>query len=73
MAYGNLALDLILKGAHGRLVVLTNGRYGNVPIETITATKKGINIKDHYSVERLRPVYQSFEGLPLFLMTSELG
>jgi 6-phosphofructokinase len=73
MAYGNLALDLILKGVHGRLVVLTNGRYGNVPIETITATKKGINIKDHYNVERLRPVYQSFEGLPLFLMTSELG
>jgi 6-phosphofructokinase 1 len=73
MAYGNLALDLILKGIHGRLVVLKNGRYGNVPIETITATKKGINIQDHYNVDRLRPVYQSFEGLPLFLMTSELG
>jgi ATP-dependent phosphofructokinase / diphosphate-dependent phosphofructokinase len=72
MAYGNLALDLILKGVHGRLVVLKNGRYGNVPIETITATKKGINIKEHYSTERLRPIYQSFEGLPLFLMTSEI-
>ncbi|HSK66472.1 MAG TPA: 6-phosphofructokinase, partial [Anaerolineales bacterium] len=31
MAYGNLALDLILKKVHGRLVVLKNGRYDNIP------------------------------------------
>ena len=36
MAYGNLALDLILKGIHGRLVVLKNGRYDNVPIDVVT-------------------------------------
>ena len=28
MAYGNLALDLLLTNVHGRLVVLRNGRYG---------------------------------------------
>jgi ATP-dependent phosphofructokinase / diphosphate-dependent phosphofructokinase len=71
MAYGNLALDLILNRIHGRLVVLKNGRYDNVPIETVTSTKKVINIKEHYNVERLRPVYQSFEMKPLFLMSSE--
>ena len=68
MAYGNLALDLILNRTHGRLVVLKNGRYDNVPIETVTSTKKVINIKEHYNTERLRPVYQSFEMKPLFLM-----
>jgi ATP-dependent phosphofructokinase / diphosphate-dependent phosphofructokinase len=73
MAYGNLALDLLLNRIHGRLVVLKNGRYDNMPIDTVTATKKVINIKEHYSVERLRPVYQSFEMKPLFLMTSELS
>lgn len=73
MAYGNLALDLILNGIHGRLVVLKNGRYDNMPIETVTSTKKIVNVKEHYSVERLRPVYQSFEMKPLFLMTSELS
>jgi ATP-dependent phosphofructokinase / diphosphate-dependent phosphofructokinase len=73
MAYGNLALDLLLNHIHGRLVVLKNGRYDNMPIDTVTATKKVINVKEHYSVERLRPVYQSFEMKPLFLMTSELG
>jgi len=70
MAYGNLALDLLLNGIHGRLVVLKNGRYDNMPIETVTATKKIISIKEHYSTERLRPVFKSFEMKPLFLMTS---
>jgi ATP-dependent phosphofructokinase / diphosphate-dependent phosphofructokinase len=40
MAFGNLALDLILKGIHGRLVVLSNGRYDNVPIDVVTSKKK---------------------------------
>src|SRR3990172_4807326 len=40
MAYGNLALDLILSKIHGRLAVLKNGRYDNVPLEVVTSTKK---------------------------------
>jgi len=71
MAYGNLALDLILKGVHGRLVVLKNGRYDNVPIDVVTSTKKYVNIEKHYNIERLRPQYKSFEMLPLFIMTSD--
>ena len=71
MAYGNLALDLILGGVHGRLVVLKNGRYDNVPIDVVTATKKVVDVKRHYNAERLRPHYRSFEMLPLFIMTSE--
>lgn len=71
MAYGNLALDLILEGIHGRLVVLKNGRYDNVPIEVVTSSKKLVNIKRHYNTERLRPNFEKFEMKPLFLMTSE--
>jgi len=73
MAYGNLALDLLLNHISGRLVVLKNGRYDNIPIDTVTSTKKVVNIKEHYNVERLRPTYQSFEMKPLFLMTSDLS
>jgi ATP-dependent phosphofructokinase / diphosphate-dependent phosphofructokinase len=73
MAYGNLALDLLLNRIHGRLVVLKNGRYDNVPIDTVTSTKKVVNVKEHYSTERLRPMYQSFEMKPLFLMTSDVS
>ncbi len=69
MAYGNLALDLILKGIHGRLVVLRNGRYDNAPIDVVTSTNKIVDVKRHYNVERLRPHYKSFEFQPLFIMT----
>src|SRR3979411_231563 len=44
MAFGNLALDLILGKVHGRLVVLKNGRYDNTPIDAVVATKKFVNI-----------------------------
>ena len=71
MAYGNLALDLILEGIHGRLVVLKNGRYDNVPIDVVTSTKKIVNVEEHYNTQRLRPQYKSFEMRPLFIMTSE--
>ncbi len=69
MAYGNLALDLILMGIYGRLVVLKNGRYDNLPLEVITSTTKVVDVKKHYNVERLRPFYESFEMKPLFIMT----
>jgi 6-phosphofructokinase 1 len=71
MAFGNLALDLLLKGVHGRLVVLKNGRYDNMPLDVITATKKVVNVKEFYDTERYRPIYENFEMKPLFLMTSE--
>jgi len=71
MAYGNLALDLILKGIHGRLVVLRNGRYDNMPIDVVTSTKKVVNVHKYYNTERLRPYFHSFEMNPLFIMTSE--
>jgi 6-phosphofructokinase 1 len=71
MAYGNLAFDLVLNKIHGRLVVLKNGRYDNIPIDAVTASKKLINVKEHYNTERLRPHYKSFEMKPLFIMTTE--
>jgi len=71
MVYGNLALDLILKGVHGRVVVLKNGRYDNIPIDVVTSSKKLVKLSEYYNVERLRPLYHSFEMKPFFLMASE--
>jgi 6-phosphofructokinase 1 len=71
MAYGNLALDLLLQGIYGRLVVLKNGRYDNIPIEVVTSRTKVVSVEEHYNTERLRPLYASFEMKPLFIMTSE--
>ena len=71
MAFGNLALDLILGGFHGRLVVLKNGRYDDVPLEVVTSTKKIVNIEKYYNIERLRPHYHRFEMKPMFLMAAD--
>ena len=45
MAYGNLALDLLLNKNFGKMVVLQNGRYRSIPIETVTARKKVVNVR----------------------------
>jgi 6-phosphofructokinase len=71
MAYGNLALDLILKRVHGRIVVLKNGRYDNLPIDVVTSSKKIVKVSDYYNTERLRPYYHSFEMKPFLLMASD--
>ncbi len=44
MAFGNLAMDLILDGVSGRLVNVRNGRYDNVPIEVVTSRKKVVDV-----------------------------
>ena len=71
MAFGNLAMDLILAGASGRLVNIRNGRYDNVPIDVVTSRKKVVDVNKFYNVERLRPYYHKFEGSPVFIMTSD--
>ncbi len=73
MAYGTLALDLILKGQYGRLVVLHEGRYTHVPIGTVTATKKVVDVEKYYDTDRLRPYFRDFESLPLMIMASDYG
>jgi len=71
MAYGNLALDLVLAGVHGRLVVLKHGRYDNLPIEVVVSTKKLVDVDKHYNTERLRPHYKRFAMQPLFIMAGD--
>jgi len=71
MAFGNLAMDLILDGVSGRLINIRNGRYDNVPIDVVTSRKKVVDVGKFYNTERLRPKYTRFEGAPVFIMTSD--
>jgi 6-phosphofructokinase 1 len=72
VAYGNIALNLLLEGKSGRLVSLRNGNYGDVDLAEVTATKKKrVNLKKHYHTDRLRPNYRNFENKPLFIMSCE--
>lgn len=73
MAYGNLALDLVLSNISGRLICLRNGCYDNVPIDIVkSGNKKVIDVEKYYNKERLRPKYKTFMSKPLFIMTSDL-
>lgn len=70
MAFGNLALDLILKKEYGRLVSIHRGVYDSVPITSVTSEKKVVDVKKYYNTDRLRPIYE-FDRAPLFIMTSD--
>jgi 6-phosphofructokinase 1 len=71
MAYGNLALDLVLRKISGRLVNVRNGVYDNVPIDVVTGRKKVVDVSRYYNTERLRPIYD-FHRQPIFIMTSDV-
>ena len=70
MAFGNLALDQILKKQYGRLVSIHRGFYDSVPITSVTSDKKIVNVPKYYNTDRMRPIYD-FDGAPLFIMTSD--
>jgi 6-phosphofructokinase 1 len=70
MAFGNLALDLVLRKQFGRLVSIHRGFYDSVPITSVTSEKKVVNVPRYYNTDRLRPIYD-FDGAPLFIMTSD--
>jgi ATP-dependent phosphofructokinase / diphosphate-dependent phosphofructokinase len=71
MAFGNLALDLILRGTAGRLVNLRNGVYDNVPLDVVSGRKKVVDVKRYYNADRMRPIYD-FHRQPIFIMTSDV-
>ena len=71
MAFGNLALDLIMRQEYGRLVSIHKGFYDSVAISRVTSNKKVIDVDRYYDTNRLRPIYEKFDGAPLFIMTSD--
>jgi 6-phosphofructokinase len=72
MAFGNIALDLILGRTSGRLISLRNGVYDNVPIDVVIGRKKVVDVHKYYNTDRLRPKYETFIRQPLFIMTSDV-
>ncbi|MBI5427150.1 MAG: ATP-dependent 6-phosphofructokinase [Nitrospinae bacterium] len=71
VTFSNIAMDLILNGKSGRLVSLRKGKYDHVALNEVTSRKKVVDIDRFYNCDRLRPEYQNFNGLPMFIMTSE--
>ena len=71
MAFGNIALDLILDNKSGRLISLRNGIYDHVPLDIIMGRKKIIDVDKYYDINRMHPKYESFIKKPQFIMTAD--
>lgn len=71
MAFGNLALDLILEGVSGRLVNIRNGVYGSISMEVINGPHKVVDVDKFYNSDRLRPSFKDLNNAPLFIMNAD--
>jgi ATP-dependent phosphofructokinase / diphosphate-dependent phosphofructokinase len=65
--YANMAMDLIVDGAHGRMCALRDGNYTHVPISTITSAVKRVDVDELYDSERYLPKVRRVLGKPMFL------
>jgi 6-phosphofructokinase len=65
--FANLAIDLILRGLWGRMVVLRQGQYGDIPISTIAEGVKRVDVDALYDVGQYRPNIRKVQGKPMFL------
>jgi 6-phosphofructokinase 1 len=62
-----MALNLAKKGVYGRMVSLSGGTYTDVPISTVTADVKRVDVRELYDVEEYRPKAKTIVGKPMFL------
>ena len=65
--FAAMAIDLVQKKATGRLVVLRNGQYGDVPVSTITTGLKRVDVREFYDIEQYLPKVRHVSGKPMFL------
>jgi 6-phosphofructokinase len=65
--YGHLAMQLIKQGKSGRMVALSDGRYTSIPVETIVAGQKRVDVDKFYDVANYRPKIKEYIGMPMFL------
>ena len=65
--YANMAIDLVLKRVSGRMVSLSQGIYSDVPMSTITAGEKRVDVRELYDAEQYRPKVRHVMGKPMFL------
>jgi 6-phosphofructokinase len=65
--YASMAVELILRENTGRMTVLRNGIYTDVPMSIITTGQKRVDVRELYDIEEYRPKIQHVTGKPMFL------
>ena len=66
-AFGGLAVQLLQRGETARMVTLTDGNYGHVPIGTLLEGRKSVDVSALYDAEGYRARLMRVEGMPMFL------
>ena len=66
-AFGGLAIQLLQRGEHGRMVALIDGNYQHVPIDTLLRATKSVDVAALYDSEVYRARLLRVEGMPMFL------
>ncbi len=66
-AFGALAVQLLKRGEQGRMVTLTDGNYGHVPIDTLLQGRKTVDVDALYDRAAYRARLMRVEGMPMFL------
>ncbi|HEV7659078.1 MAG TPA: ATP-dependent 6-phosphofructokinase [Allosphingosinicella sp.] len=66
-AFGGLAVQLLERGEKARMVTLSNGNYGHVPIDTLLNGKKSVDVSALYDKAAYRARLMRVEGMPMFL------
>jgi 6-phosphofructokinase 1 len=66
-AFGGLAVQLLQRGEKARMVTLTDGNYGHVPIDRLLKGEKKVDIEGLYDRSAYRARLMRVEGMPMFL------
>jgi ATP-dependent phosphofructokinase / diphosphate-dependent phosphofructokinase len=67
LAFGALAVQLLQRGEKARMVTLTHGNYGHVPIDTLLHGRKSVDVSGLYDPQAYRAKLMRVEGMPMFL------
>jgi 6-phosphofructokinase 1 len=65
--YAHMAMDLIQEKNFGRMVALKDGKYTNVPMNTLSEGVKRVDVDELYDVEAYRPKVRRVSQKPMFL------
>jgi len=65
--FAGMAVDLIAKDQHGKMMAIDQGCYAAVPIPDPDLGPRKIDVAKMYNTDRYRPSYSDKIGLPIFL------
>ena len=66
-AFGGLAIQLLQRGEKARMVVLKDGNYQHVPVDTLLNGKKSVDVAGLYDPATYRARLMRVESMPMFL------